>query len=103
MAVEPELVLRRGQGGGRCGGGDVAATVGGQARGQQHQQQLQQPATLQQQLKAIHMPHTLRLQAACGAASCVDESPTAAASPSFSLLRWELNKCSVSLPVCSCS
>jgi hypothetical protein len=84
MAVEPEVVLRRGQGG---GGGGVAATAGWAAPCQQHQQQLQQPATLQGQLKAIHMPHTLRLQAVCGAASCVDESPTAAASPSFSLLR----------------
>ena len=48
------------------------------------------------------MPHTLRLQAVCGAASCVDESPTAADSPSFSLLRWELNKWFVSLSVSSC-
>ena len=88
MAVEPEDVLRRGEGAGGDvgGGGSMAAKLGGQA-GDQHRQPLQQPATLQAQLKAFHMPHTLRLQAVCGAASCVDESPTAAASPSLSLLR----------------
>ena len=94
MAVEPGIVLRRGQGtGGGGGGGGVAAKLDGQA-GHKHEQPLQQPATPQAQINAIHMPHTLRLQAVCGAASCVDESPTAAASPSLSLLRWVSKRCS---------
>lgn len=46
-----------------------------------------QPPRQEVKLRNGHMPHALRLQAVCAAISCVDESPTAAASPGVSLLR----------------
>lgn len=86
MAMDPEERPRHSADVATLDEGGPAPFGGGQQQQQQHQQQQQ----LRLEWASGRMPRSLRLQAVCGAVSCVDESPTAAASPGVSLLRSDI-------------